>query len=164
MDKKKAMNVLVDSVYYVISAKLLCVLRMVYCVSFIRLKAKPKRPMFWELVVRCVLSHSTAPSRVAVKAQGRIFFIYPQDGEMSTRISCQGASPGNSQDSRSQPPVDTKPVSLLFAEVAWMEAWWYPYIKTLCLKFTWLFTTTTVITTTILIINNTNNNLVLSDP
>jgi hypothetical protein len=46
MDKKKAMNVLVDSVYYVISAKLLCVLRMVYCVSFIRLKAKPKRPMF----------------------------------------------------------------------------------------------------------------------
>ena len=64
--------------------------RLVLCCEdekfFIRPKAKPSRLMFWELVVWCAISHSNPSSRVVVKAQGRIFFIYPQDGDVDSDI------------------------------------------------------------------------------
>jgi hypothetical protein len=77
----------------------ICVLRhicrLVLCCEdenyLIRPKANPSRLMFWELVVWCVISHST-PSKVVVKAQGRIFFIYPQDGDVDSNILSRRSS------------------------------------------------------------------------
>lgn len=64
--------------------------RLVLCCEeekfLIRPKTNPSCLMFWALVVWCVISHSTPPSRVVVKAQGRIFFIYPQDGDVDSDI------------------------------------------------------------------------------
>jgi hypothetical protein len=48
-------------------------------------KANSSLLMFRELVVWSVISHST-PSRVVVKAQGLIFFIYPQYGDVDSDI------------------------------------------------------------------------------